>query len=125
MRFSSRRLVGWWTMWVAAALLWSRRPVAIANVRMLCAGVSQAAAAADSSVSALLACGRWPLEAALGCSTSLEKESTVGGQPPLTAYHSVLLACRKHKRHREAADVLRRMGDRVDKPRAMRFCTCA
>lgn len=103
-------------MWVAAALLWSRRPVAIANVRMLCAGVSQAAAAADSSVSALLACGRrgrW--KAALELLTSLEKESTVGAPAvPLPAYHSVLLACRKHKRHREAADVLRRMGDQAD-----------
>ena len=30
------------------------------------------------------------------------------------AYRSALLACRKHKRHKEAADVLQRMGEHAD-----------
>lgn len=61
---------------------------------------------------ALLACGRrgrW--RAALDLLDELEAEpcgATAG------AYRSVLLACRKHKRHREAENVLQRMGELAD-----------
>ena len=75
----------------------------------------------SSAFAALLACGRrgrW--RTALELLEQLEAEfSQVDGPDRrsellLPAYHSVLLACRKHERQKEAADVLARMGAAAD-----------
>ena len=118
----SRRLVGWWTCGSPRHCfgLAVRSP---SQMFACCVPVSQAAAAADSSVSALLACGgvAWRLRSS--CSRAWRKVTVGAPAVPLTAYHSVLLACRKH-RHRGAADVLRRMGDQVDTAAYNEVRTC-
>ena len=91
-----------------------RRPLcAISRSGYISANIAEAQQSATAgTAAALLACGRrgrW--RTALDLLTQLENApsgATAG------AYRSALLACRKHKRHKEAADVLQRMGEHAD-----------